>query len=195
MDSFYLTTGRFDATADGYSMGVTILVLLTRMPAIDAERGHIVDRCDGEEEDLMALTDAAAGWPALGAHELFQVASALVKRKREKRITVTEARERLQTLADQHLPDGLQVDSPRVRECAVCVSAPRQIRFGCGHSVICRQCLPRFLERPLACCPHCRKAVNEETLTDSDEVARETTFVHPLESAGNRLGLGNDGAL
>ena len=63
MDSFYQSTGKFDASADGYAMGVTLLVLLTGWPAVDPGVGHVVDRCDVEEEEIAARAHERAQWP------------------------------------------------------------------------------------------------------------------------------------
>ena len=124
MDNYYQSTGRFDASADGYAMGVTLLVLLTCLPAIHPVQGHVVDRCDVEEEEIAALADARARWPDAVAREVYKVAMALVKRNRERRITVAAARQRLEAL----VPPPVLGDMAE-RECVLCLSAPRHVRF------------------------------------------------------------------
>ena len=126
MDNYYQSTGRFDASADGYAMGVTLLVLLTCFPAIHPVQGHVVDRCDVEEEEMAALADARAQWPEAVAREVYKVAMALVKRNRERRITVATARQRLEALLPAPPP---VVGDMFERECVLCLSAPRHVRF------------------------------------------------------------------
>ena len=130
MDNYYMSTGRFDASADGYAMGVTLLVLLTCMPAIDPVRGNIVDRCDVEEEEIVSLADGRAQWPAEVAREVYKVGMALVKRNRERRITVAVARQRIEALVEAHLPRAAPAVEMVERECVLCLSAPRHVRFG-----------------------------------------------------------------
>ena len=129
MDTYYTSTGRFDASADGYAMGVTLLVLLTCMPAIDPVRGHIVDRCDVEEEEIVSLADGRAQWPAEVAREVYKVGMALVKRNRERRIAITMARQRIEALVEAHCPRAAPAVEMAERECVLCLSAPRHVRF------------------------------------------------------------------
>ena len=64
------------------------------------------------------------------------------------------------------------------RECILCLSAPRTVRFGCGHSTLCGSCLGDFLARPgQARCPHCRAAVVREQIEQGAHVAQQDTFV------------------
>ena len=111
-------------------LGVTLLVLLTCMPAIDPVRGHIVDRCDVEEEEIVSLADGRAQWPAEVAREVYKVGMALVKRNRERRITVAVARQRIEALVEAHLPRAAPAVEMVERECVLCLSAPRHVRFG-----------------------------------------------------------------
>ena len=129
MDNYYTSTGRFDASADGYAMGVTLLVLLTCMPAIDPVRGHIVDRCDVEEGEIVSLADGRARWPAEVAREVYNVGMALVKRNRERRIAITMARQRIEALVEAHCPHAAPAVEMTERECVLCLSAPRHVRF------------------------------------------------------------------
>ena len=49
MDDYYQSTGRFDAAADGYAIGVSILVTLTGWAAVDPAEGHIIGRCEVDD--------------------------------------------------------------------------------------------------------------------------------------------------
>ena len=57
--------------------------------------------------------------------------------------------------------DGFRQGVAAERECVLCLSAARTVRFGCGHSTLCDACLPTFLAEagPRALCPHCRAPV------------------------------------
>jgi len=178
MDDYYQDTGRFDASADGYAMGVTLLVLLTCFRAIDPVHGHVVrgGRCDVEEEEIATLADARARWPDAAAREVYKVAMALVKRNRERRITVATARQRLEALLPAPPP---VVGDMFERECVLCLSAPRHVRFACGHSQLCRGCVRLYLQRPAPTCTLCREPVSREGLLVGDDVARQETFVRP----------------
>ena len=178
LDEHYATTGQYDAPADCFAMGVTLLVLLTRWPAAHPSQGPIVGRCEVEnDEDVMSLGDAEQ-WPRAVAIEMHKVAMGLVKRNRIRRITITAARQRLESLVEAHLQpapaDALE------RECILCMSAPRHVRFECGHSAMCRSCVVAFMQRARPVCPHCRRRVTQAGLIVSDDVAREDTFIQPL---------------
>ena len=177
MDDHYQTTGRFDASADGYAMGVTLLVLLTCMPAIHPLLGHVVDRCDVEEEDIASLADKRAQWPEEVAREVYKVGMALVRRNRERRITVTVARQRVEALVEAHLPAASREVGMAERECIMCMSAPRHVRFACGHSQLCRGCVRIYLQRLSPSCTLCRAPVSQDGLIVSDTVSCEDTFV------------------
>ena len=178
LDEHYATTGQYDAPADCFAMGVTLLVLLTRWPAAHPSQGPIDGRCEVEiDEDVMSLGDAEQ-WPRAVAIEMHKVAMGLVKRNRIRRITITAAHQRLESLVEAHLQpapaDALE------RECILCMSAPRHVRFECGHSAMCRSCVVAFMQRARPVCPHCRRRVTQAGLIVSDDVAREDTFIQPL---------------
>jgi serine/threonine protein kinase len=186
IDEYYQRTGRLDVKADAYSMGVTLLIILTGWPVFDEELGGIAGRCEVDGSQVMDIADQQADWPPEVAREMHKVAMALVKRNRNARISVSDAKEKVQRLADRHLPsapadggEGMHVE----RECLVCMSAPRHFRFGeCGHSALCRGCMDIFMSRSRPQCPNCRTPVSRQHLIEGDHVAREHTFERPLAS-------------
>jgi hypothetical protein len=183
IDRHYEHTGRYDVMCDAYSMGVTVLVTLTGWPALDAAVGHIVDRCYVEEDsDVRSIADEGAQWPDAVAIELHKIGMGLVEANRARRMTVPDARARLQVLVEAHLRAADAPDTVE-RECVVCMSAPRAFRFSeCGHSSLCRGCAGPFMQRARPSCPHCRSPVSQQGLIESDDVAREPTFVRPLRA-------------
>ena len=123
-------TGRFDAAADGYSMGVTILATLTGWPAVDRQLGKLDARCDVRgDARIVSLADVRAEWPQELAIAVHTVGMSLVERNRDNRVTVREAKERVQTLVDTHLPPAPPQHQIVERECIICMSAPRHVRF------------------------------------------------------------------
>ena len=183
IDVHYQQTGRYDVMCDAYSMGVTVLVTLTGWPAVDADVGHIVDRCYVEESDVGSIADERAQWPGAVAIELHKIGMGLVKADpRARRMTVPDARARLQALVETHLRAADAPDTVE-RECVWCMSAPRALRFSeCGHSALCRGCAGPFMQRARPSCPYCRSPVSQQGLIESDDVAREPTFVRPLRA-------------
>jgi len=181
MDQQYLAQGQFDKLADGYAMGIALLVILTRWRAIEPEAGHIHARCldRGEHEHVVTIAHQRAGWSRQVATEVLGVALDLTKPARGSRITVSAARERLQRLADAHLPRAAAPVGER--ECVVCMSAPRQVRFQCGHSQLCRGCSDTYMQRRTPTCTMCRAPVTRAGLIMSDGVALEDTFVPPQQ--------------
>ena len=117
------------------------------------------------------------------AIELHKIGMGLVKADpRARRMTVSDARARLQVLAEAHLRAADAPDTVE-RECVVCMSAARALRFSeCGHSALCRGCAGPFMQRARPDCPHCRSPVSQQGLIESDDVAREPTFVRPLRA-------------
>jgi hypothetical protein len=181
MDLHYQTTGRYDVMCDAYSMGVTVLVTLTGWPAVDSA-GHIVGRCEVDESAVGSIADERAQWPEAVAIELHTIGMGLVRANRARRMTVPDARARLQALVEAHMRAADAPDTVE-RECVLCMSAPRALRFSrCGHSALCRGCAGPFMQRARPICPYCREPVSQQELIESDDVAREPTFVRPLRA-------------
>ena len=183
IDDNYQVSGRYDESADGFAMGVTLLVILTGRRATDPVRGHIIGQCEVDDASEVAeIVDARAGWPREVSVEVHSVAMAPVKRNRARRITVAAARQRLEALASRHLPRPLEAEVVLERECMLCMSAPRHVRFPCGHSSLCQGCVGPFMQRREPVCPICRARVTQQGLIVSADVAREDTFVQPRRS-------------
>ena len=127
LDEFYQNGGRFDEKADGYAVGVTLLVLLTGRPAV-VEGEHIIGRC--EVDDVSLVADERAQWPSAVAQEVLKVGMDLVKRNRSMRITLSTALQRLEQLVDANPAPALEPEVVVERECMMCLSAPRHVRFG-----------------------------------------------------------------
>ena len=59
-----------------------------------------------------------------------KVCMELVGRNRERRITLSTALQRLQQLVDANPAPALEPEVVVERECMMCLSAPRHVRFG-----------------------------------------------------------------
>ncbi|KAJ1485971.1 hypothetical protein T484DRAFT_1791637 [Baffinella frigidus] len=60
----------------------------------------------------------------------------------------------------------------------MCLSEPRTVRFGCGHSFLCENCLGAFIAKQ-ELCPTCGAAVVCEQMEQGAHVAQQDTFVLP----------------
>ena len=129
-----------------------------------------------DETSHLQLADTRARWLEAVAREVYKVAMLLVKRNRERRITVATARQRLEALLPAPPP---VVGDMFERECVLCLSAPRHVRFACGHSQLCRSCVRLYLQRPAPTCILCRAPLSHDDVFVGDDVARQETFVCP----------------
>ena len=65
------------------------------------------------------------------------------------------------------------------RECIICYSAPREVRFACGHATCCEVCLPAVLARRREC-PTCNTPFGEQpVIARGPHVGAEATFLLP----------------
>jgi len=112
MDPNYMHTGQFDESCDGYALGVTLLMLLTGRPERDGG-GTLVNLCTGHNANVLA--DASCQWPPNVAQGMLEVARALVVLDRGSRISVADARRRLEALAPADQVDALPGKRPRGR--------------------------------------------------------------------------------
>ena len=78
-----------------------------------------------------------AHWPRAVAEEVHKVGMDLVKRNRAWRITLSTALQRLQQLVHASPAPAFQPEGVVERQCMICLSAPRHVRFGCGRSALC----------------------------------------------------------
>ena len=190
MDPLILNSGgRFSELTDGFAMGVTMLVLLTRLGAAD-----ILQRCramlrNPDRVDKWAapgVPDATAGeWPDVVQCGLATLVCGLsLENFKVYRMPLVAALETLEQLcrgqgigegaADQACAAEMDARQP-LPECIICMDAPRQVRFRCGHALCCNDCLPACLATKY--CPTCREELRREEAGDVRDGEAAATFV------------------
>lgn len=185
LDPLYANTGQYSQLTDGFAMGVTLLVVLTGRPALEA-----MESCEGALEDpslAPTCVDPTAGvWPEGTSRGLVQLVIGLSWRRHARlRMSLSDALQQLEAMADAAdarpgfaaaVPTtaGVAGGAPSTveRECVVCMASPRGVRYRCGHCVCCEPCT-ELLER----CPSCRVGPIR-VIARSSSLALEDTFVH-----------------
>ena len=67
------------------------------------------------------------------------------------------------------------------RVCVICLDAPREVRFDCGHATTCEACTAELMEDRNPRCPQCRAAANRRLGMVAN--AADPTFVQPAAAA------------
>mmetsp|Transcript_25360 Transcript_25360/g.60350 ORF Transcript_25360/g.60350 Transcript_25360/m.60350 type:complete len:594 (+) Transcript_25360:421-2202(+) len=186
IDPNYIQTGHFDASADGYALGVTMMMVLTGWPAFEGGE-TIIDRCFGRQ--ALEIAEQSAGWPEQKAGQFFMVAMRLVQMPRRNRMSVAEGRALLEALEEETTTGLYEV--VHEKECLMCMAMPRRTRFQCGHSAFCDGCLGLFTIRPKPRCPYCRQEVRA-----ADDLAAAPRHLPPPSTSGSGPmpgGLGHGG--
>mmetsp|Transcript_29613 Transcript_29613/g.59818 ORF Transcript_29613/g.59818 Transcript_29613/m.59818 type:complete len:307 (-) Transcript_29613:154-1074(-) len=171
IDPSYMRDGHYDTAADAYSLGVTVLILLTGWPAFGAGQS-VYNRCKGC--DVSAVADRKAQWPTDKAKEVLQVGMGLANPDRRGRTSVSNALAALEALLDRPAPARAII-----RECLFCMAAPRAVRLPCGHSAYCKRCWKEAVARPGLRCPYCNCEISKQGAVESDGIGLENTFVMP----------------
>ena len=65
------------------------------------------------------------------------------------------------------------------RVCIICEEAPREVRFACGHALVCNGCLPVVVEQHKKC-PTCDRPFGAQPVAErGTHVRAAPTFVLP----------------
>ena len=162
MDPQWIQTGEFHRHCDVYSMGVTMLQLVTGRPTVLWEEGgkkqNLVYFCE-DASDVVRIMDAAAEWPKEAASKLLDLGLCCTetgRRAAAKRPPVTRCIAEVKAL--MQLPPA-QPPPDAQKECAICFEAPRgRHRFmPCKHSVCCGDCATMMCKR--GACRVCEKPI------------------------------------
>ena len=94
-------------------------------------------------------------------------------RQRKNRKSHRTALAEVEQLCEEHeLRRGVPV-AAALKECVVCMMAPRAVRFGCGHALCCEDCADELVKRGDVC-PTCRCEI--AIAARGDKIGYEETF-------------------
>jgi hypothetical protein len=78
------------------------------------------------------------------------------------------------------------MNDQELRRCIECCDRPCTVRFGCGHSCFCSECLGAFISNQPSFvgseCPICRVPILLDEMENELEVALEPGFITPLRT-------------
>ena len=183
-----LTNGlQHSELTDGFAAGITLLMALVGLPAtgLDNQCRHMLRHPTRPEKwQAPGVPDATAGeWPPAVAATIAEVVVGLTDQFSEERMPLPDALQQLEAIvevADEPEPpptrpvpaaDVAGGGGEEPRECMMCLDAPRELRFGCGHACCCRDCFDGLAAAAArkgdegARCPVCREAVVEALRT------------------------------
>ena len=177
---------------DGFAFGVTALMALTGLPTTD-----IKQRCrhmlkwptQPEKWQPPGVPDAAAGgWDGEAASGLVEMVNGLQEVFAEDRTPLAEVLQRLEAMAAAAVADEPEATPTAAEEeerlCIICEAAPREVRFSCGHAIVCSGCLPSVVQQHRKC-PTCGVAFGAEPVMERGQhVGAAPTFVLPPARGG-----------
>ena len=197
LDPIYMASGVATELSDAFALGVTALMVLTGLPSTDIKqrcRHMLKHPARPERWQAPGVPDEAAGsWDGAAASEILEICNGLDERWAEDRMPLREVLERLEAVteaagSDAGAGSGAEVAGgggpsseaeEEVRMCIVCEAAPREVRFACGHAVLCASCLPSVV-RQYGKCPNCNAAFGAQPVLERGQhVGVAPTFVLP----------------
>ena len=127
------------------------------------------------------VPDGEAGsWDEAVVICLAEIIVGLKEEWEEDRMPLSEVLERLEEMA---ATTGALVAATETtneaRMCIVCDDAPREVRFACGHALVCNGCLPAIVEQCKKC-PTCDRPFGAQPVAErGTHVRGAPTFVLP----------------
>ena len=202
LDPLYMNTGTYTVHTDAYAMGVTMLVALTGRAAQDAMRVATLENNVLEDpSQALEVADLTAGWPTNETTErLASIIQGLVcGTTLAKRMPFAKATTAIEDLADDAnlrpgMADEASVDEREaagtpLKECVICMAAPRSVRFACGHMLCCEDCTEDLINAVAQTswgaqnkCPSCRARI--VVVARGGAMASQETFVGMQMSTG-----------
>ena len=177
---------------DGFAFGVTVLMALTGLPA-----AGIKQRCrhmlkwpaQPQRWQSPGVPDVAAGnWDSDASSGLAEVIQGLNEQWAEDRMLLPDVLARLEAMvvAASATASATAVSSSKemslseeARLCIICEEAPREVRFACGHALVCNGCLPVVVEQHKKC-PTCDLTFGAQPVAErGTHVRAAPTFVLP----------------
>ena len=133
------------------------------------------------------VADEAAGdWEGGVACEIAKIVNGLDERWVDDRMPLSEVLKRLEAAAAAGV-DGSEaagssstaVEEAEARCCIICEAAPREVRFACGHALVCNGCLPVVIAQYKKC-PTCDRPFGAQPVAERGRHVRGApTFVLP----------------
>ena len=167
---------------DGYAFGVTVLMTLTGLPA-----AGIKQRCrhmlkwptQPQRWQPPGVPDVAAGsWDGGASSGLAEVIQGLDEHWAEDRMPLPDVLARLEAMVVAATVSSSSA-AEEARVCIICEEAPREVRFACGHALVCNGCLPVVVGQCKKC-PTCDWPFGAQPVAErGTHVRGAPTFVLP----------------
>ena len=172
---------------DGFAFGVTVLMALTGLPA-----AGIKQRCrhmlkwptQPQRWQPPGVPDVAAGsWDGGASSGLAEVIQGLDERWAEDRMPLPDVLARLEAMVVAATVSSSEAEAAAAAEearvCIICEEAPREVRFACGHALVCNGCLPVVVGQYKKC-PTCDRPFGAQPVAERGAHVRVApTFVLP----------------
>ena len=180
-----LHSGVATELTDGFAFGVTVLMALTGLPA-----AGIKQRCrhmlkwptQPQRWQPPGVPDVAAGnWDGGASSGLAEIIQRLDERWAEDRMPLPDVLARLEAMvvAATASSSEAEAEAAEARVCIICEEAPREVRFACGHALVCNGCLPVVVAQYKKC-PTCDRPFGAQPVAERGRHVRVApTFVLP----------------
>ena len=164
---------------DAFAFGVTVLMALTGLPSADIrQRCRHMQKWPTQPNRWQApgVPDEQAGsCDEAVAISLAEIVTGLKEEWEEDRMPLSEVLVRLEAMA----PASTEEVTSEARLCIICEEAPREVRFACGHALVCNGCLPVVVEQCKKC-PTCDRPFGAQPVAERGTHVRVApTFVLP----------------
>ena len=177
-----MESGEATVLTDAFALGVTVLMVLTGLPSASIrQRCRLMQKWPTQPSRWQApgVPDKEAGsWDEAVAIGLAEIVVGVTELWEEDRMPLSEVLGRLEAMAA-----AIGADTPAVatesRLCIICEEAPREVRFACGHAIVCKGCLLVVVERHRKC-PMCNVAFGAQPVAEHGAHVRiAPTFLLP----------------
>ena len=170
---------------DGFAFGVTVLMALTGLPAVGIkQRCRLMLKWPAQPLRWQppGVPDVAAGsWDGGASSGLAEVIQGLSEQWAEDRMPLPDVLARLEAMVVAAAVSSSEAEAAAAAEearvCIICEEAPREVRFACGHALVCNGCLPVVLEQCKKC-PTCDRPFGAQLVAErGTHVRGAPTFV------------------
>ena len=127
------------------------------------------------------MPDVAAGnWDGGASSGLAEIAQGLDEHWAEDRMPLPDVLARLEAMVVAATASSeAEAAEAEARVCIICEETPREVRFACGHALVCNGCLPVVVEQYKKC-PTCDRPFGVQPVAERGRHVRVApTFVLP----------------